>query len=120
MVNLQVDESYCIDFISILEVKFSKAPAAKQIQIHDLLVKCIDNLAKQISQELVDEILSSSEYRELFQCNETLFNFFDICKKTKLDAAVPDQWNHRRHQLKQKIQEKFFGNKLTEEKLGYD
>ena len=118
MINLQVDESYAFDFLSILEVKLMYANekqehAQKSFNFYSNLI------AEQVGDSLFDEIRESVEYKKLKESNQILFETIDNCKKYKMDAVIIDKLNYRRFQLKTELQKKFFNKSTNEFKLGY-
>ena len=119
MIKLSLDESYCFDYLSILETKCIKENE-QNIELNDNKIKCIFEIMNQIGTELYDKIINSPEYKELFNTNYKLFSIIDLAKKGGIDALVIDKMNHERFKIKKKMQEKFFGTKVREIKLGYE
>ena len=118
-VSLTVDAAYALDFFSILDVKCIKTNE----QNDDFLKKrddCANEIINQISLDLYKEIINSPEYKELFNTNYKLFSIIDLAKKGGIDALQIDNLNYERFKIKKKIQEKFFGTKVKEIKLGYE
>ena len=119
MIKLSLDEAYCFDYLSILETKCIKKNE-QNIELNNNKINCIYEIMNQIGTELYDKIINSSEYKELFNINYKLFSIIDEVKKGGVDAINIDNLNYFRFLAKKKIQEKFFGTKVREIKLGYE
>ena len=118
MIKLSLDEAYCFDFLSILDIKCIKNNEQKMIC--DNLNKYITEIVDQIGADLYYEIMNSVEYKELFNTNYRLFSVIDSVKKGGIDALQIDNLNYERFKIKKKIQEKFFGTEIREIKMGYE
>jgi len=119
MINILVDESYAFDYLAILEVKHKMDPTNKDKESN--FIKCLNHLKDQINDEaLVESIINSKEYRECYNTNYITFLAVDDAKIDKVKASYVDKCNYKRYIAKQKIQEKFFNNKITEIKTGYE
>ena len=118
MITLIVDESYAFDYMAILEVKYKMDPDNKDKQAN--LTACKAHIREQVGIDLYNIIVHSDEYRECFNANKETFLAVDDAKKDKVKASYVDKCNYRRFQAKNKLQEKFFSDKITEIKIGYE
>ena len=119
MIHYPLDESYCIDHFSIIEVKCDKAAPSKKENLIQQLRFYRNHLQEVIGDELFSDILNSIEYKKLKHANLKIFETVDNLKKYNINAQAVDQLNHLRWQIKNEIQIKFFGKPTNEIKLGY-
>ncbi len=117
MINLSVSVSYAVDYYSILEVKHIKT----NYKNSQNLDSCYNNLEKEISNKKLEKILNSKLYKKLLKINKEIFELIDLCHRYPEDIFFieADKLNNKRFKLKQEIQNKFFKNALTEQKIGY-
>lgn len=115
MINLQVDEAYAFDYLSILEVKKTKTSHS-----HYVWSECYTFLKNQFSEEDWFLMINSQEYRKMIEANMLTFDAVDKAKNNKITAKEVDYCNFQRHTAKQNFQKKFFNKDLREEKIGYD
>lgn len=119
MINLSVDEGYAFDYLSILEVK---AYIFLKEETRRTYLKCKESLLKEFiklgySEVFYHKILNSQEYQELVFINKKVFDAVDKARYGKLDdisAKEVDSLNVERFNIKKRLQEKFFGSKITE------
>jgi len=115
MIKLLVDEAYAFDYYSIFELKTTKnqnlVDSMNQIKI---------DLISQIGEEKFKEIINSEEYRKLYDANSETFDAVDKAKTDEVLASHVDKCNYLRMLAKKDLQNKFFTNKLTEFKIGYE
>lgn len=116
MIKVSLDEGVALDMLAILQVKAKKA---QNIQSAQNYFSFSYEIRKQIGGEKMEEILSSSEYLSLVDINKRVFEAVDLAKTDEIPASVVDHLNYERYLAKKKIQEKFFGGELKEQKLGY-
>jgi hypothetical protein len=116
MINLQVSESYALDYLSILCVKAKKSPTLTNCNNYHT---CLNNIGHELGFGKLTEILSSSEYKNLRACNLETFEAVDKAKTDEIPASAVDRLNYERFLYKKSLQDKFFDEKLTEQKLGY-
>jgi hypothetical protein len=118
MIKLQLDESFCFDLLSISEVKYNKT---KNIIAFNNFLQIKSEISNQINENVFSTIIHSTEYKELLNCNEKIFNLVDEIKvNSNLPAYIVDNQNYKRFELKKALQEKFFSEKsLKEQKFGY-
>lgn len=113
MINLLVDEAYAFDYLSILQVKQDQYPSQKNLKA---LNECLSYLEKQC--DIFETVLSSEEYKNLIDINTITFNLIDILRSGRnITAKEIDDANMTRYYKKKKLQEKFFHEPLTEEKI---
>jgi hypothetical protein len=113
MINLQVDEAYAFDYLSIMEVKKNLAPSEERVNGYD---QCLDFMRKQLP--TVNEILHSEEYKNLYQSNVHTFNLVDKARNSgDVTAKEVDDANMERFYCKRALQGKFFSNSLVESKI---
>ena len=118
MIFLTVDESYAFDYLSILEIKCKKDKNSRTKK--QLYNQCFISIKKQLSDTLFKSIISSKEYKECCKANFDTFIAVDSAKTDKVKASFVDRCNYKRFTAKQKLQKKFFGNSITEIKIGYE
>lgn len=119
MINILVDESHAFDYLAIFEVKHKIDPTNKEKELN--FKKCWDYLKNQIkNNELFESIMNSKEYKDCFKTNYLTFQAVDSAKTDKVKASYVDKCNYKRFRAKQKLQQKFFKNKITETKIGYE
>lgn len=120
MIFLSLDESYCIDFLTILLVKSKNCDGDKLLYIKSQIKFYENSIREQISDDLFEKICKSKEYKKLLEANMDLFDIIDKCKKYEVPARLVDRLNFVRATLKNEIQKKFFGKPATELKIGYE
>lgn len=113
--NIQVSESYALDFLSILRIKSLQSNTEESQRLFD---ECYLYLKQQGGESFI-KAYQSQEYVDLLNANLSVFRIVDEIKKVKTDALVVDKLNYDRFLCKQKIQDKYFGGGKSEEKIGY-
>jgi len=114
MINLNVDEAYAFDYLSILEIKKEKFSNTKQ------WLDCSLCLQNQFEPEKWLSIIHSEEYKSMIKANLLTFNAVDKAKNNEVTAQHVDYCNYQRHIAKQNFQKKFFTSDLSELKIGYE
>ena len=114
MINLNVDEAYAFDYLSILEIKKEKSSNNKQ------WLDCLLHLQNQFEPEKWLSIIHSEEYKSMIKANLLTFNAVDKAKNNEVTAQHVDYCNYQRHTAKQNFQKKFFMSDLSELKIGYE
>jgi len=119
MIKLQLDEAFCFDLLSISEVKYNKT---KNINAFNNFLQIKFEISNQINENVLSSIIESTEYKELLNCNEKIFDLVDEIKvNSSLPASIVDNLNYKRFQLKKSLQDRFFPkNEYSEKKFGYD
>jgi hypothetical protein len=115
MVKINVDEAYAFDYYCILDLKLKSGFIPKET-----INRIKADLIEQMGEELVEEIINSNEYKELFEANELTFKAVDKAKTDDVLASYVDKCNYQRMICKTNLQTKYFNNKLTEVKIGYE
>lgn len=115
MINLQVDEAYAFDYLSILDIKRKKSPTC-----YEAWRKCYMFLQNQFDYQKWLLMISSEEYNSMLEANEATFIAVDKAKNNEVTAQHVDRCNYMRYVAKQKFQKKFFSDNLSEFKLGYE
>jgi beta-N-acetylglucosaminidase len=118
MIQLSVDEGYAFDKLSILQVKVDMDPTDSVRQ--GQYFQCVEQIAGQISHMKFDEIISSLEYKDLYDANLQTFRLVDLAKEDKVAASEVDRSNYRRHLSKARLQKRCFNEATTEVKVGYE
>lgn len=114
MINLNVDEAYAFDYLSILEIKKEKSSDDKQ------WLDCWLYLQNQFESEKWLSIINSEEYKNMIKANLLTFDAVDKAKNNEVTAQYVDYCNYQRHAAKQNFQKKFFTSDLSELKIGYE
>ena len=115
MIKISVDEAYAFDYMSILYIKLEKYDSVKNI------INIIKNeLINQLGVDKFNDIMASEEYKNLKNSNKTTFDAVNKAKTDEVLASFVDSCNYERMICKKKLQDKFFNNKLSELKIGYD
>jgi len=114
MINLNVDEAYAFDYLSILEIKKEKSSNNKQ------WLDCLLYLQNQFEPEKWLSIIHSEEYKSMIKANLLTFDAVDKAKNNEVTAQHVDYCNYQRHTAKQNFQKKFFTSDLSELKIGYE
>lgn len=115
MINLNVDEAYAFDYLSILFIKRERNPNS-----FDAWNNCSNFLKNQLGDELFNSIINSKEYSDMIDANLKTFNMVDLAKEDKCTARDVDVCNYERYKAKINLQNSFFDNKITEVKIGYE
>jgi hypothetical protein len=116
MINIQVDEAYAFDMLSILEVKYENKSTQQNL---DNLHELSQSIEDQVGAGIFVQILDSSEYERLYWANASLFQAIDEIKKGEVSAKEIDDLNYERWKHKNELQKKFFGRETGEVKIGY-
>lgn len=113
MINLEVDEAYAFDFLSILEIK--KKNSEKDI---NNFIRVSNLISNQIGQDLFGNIINSSYYKNLVCTNKRIYDIIDLIRSDaiELDAKVIDDANTERFKFKRQLQSEFFNSDLVESK----
>jgi hypothetical protein len=114
MINLNVDEAYAFDYLSILEIKKEKSSNNTQ------WLDCWLYLQNQFESQKWLSMIHSEEYKNMIKANLLTFDAVDKAKNNEVTAQHVDYCNYQRHTAKQNFQKKFFNNNLCELKIGYD
>lgn len=115
MITIPVDESYALDFLSILRIK-----STKSAQSQNYYKQTLEHIQAAIGAEKADAILASNEYAKLTEANLKVFDAVDKARVDKIPASEVDALNYQRYLRKQAIQTTFFNSNLVEEKFGYE
>lgn len=119
MINIEVDEAYAFDFLSILYIKSGKNNFSGQP--FDNWKRCYDYLKNQINNnQLWNKIMSSQEYKNIEALNLKTFDAVEKAKSNEVTAQYVDKCNYERYVAKREFQNKFFPNQITENKIGYE
>ena len=115
-IKVELDAGYVFDMLAILKVKNEMNGDMKSILN---LLEFEEGVYTQISIERFNKILNSGEFQDLYYKNLEIFCAVDKAKLDEIKASQVDRLNYDRWVLKNKLQEKFFGEKTTEQKIGY-
>lgn len=114
MINLQVDEGYAFDYLSILFVKKNKNTETNNIKSWQ---NCFEYLKHQINNtELWNKIIESEEMKQIIDANEKTFEAVEKARYGEISAKQVDDCNMERYNAKVRLQNKFFPNSLIIEK----
>jgi hypothetical protein len=111
MINICVDEGYAFDFLSILEIKKNRSDQAMQ-SWHN----CFNYLKAQLPNDLFILIINSQEYIKMVAINQKTFDAVEKARYGEITAKEVDSANMERYYAKVNLQNKFFSNKVTEQK----
>lgn len=111
MINLNVDEGYAFDYLSILEVKFQNINSLETSKSFD---SCKSFLKSQMSPDLFDLIYESKEYNECKVANQLTFDAVEKARYGNISAKEVDDCNMRRYNAKINLQKRFFKNEVSE------
>jgi hypothetical protein len=113
MINLEVDEAYAFDYLSILQVKNNLFPSECKMAAFE---KCSSFLKGQL--ENYDLIIGSEEYKNLYEINKVTFDLVDqVRNNIPITAKSVDDANMERYYCKLALQKKHFSNELVEQKI---
>ena len=113
MITLKVDEAYAFDYLAILEIKNKLYPSPQQ---NAVWLMCKEHLIQKLNNFI--DIYNSLEYQELLNSNQITFELIDRLRNGEnITAKEIDDANMNRFYKKQNLQNKFFNNSLTEEKI---
>ena len=113
MINLNVDEGYAFDYLSILEVKFENI---NNPETSECFESCKSFLRSQVGADLFDSIYKSKEYIECKKANQMTFHAVDKARYGNISAKEVDDCNMKRYNAKINLQKKFFKNGISEYK----
>ena len=116
MIKVLVDEGVAFDMLSILQVKSKKS---QSIQSAHNYFNFAQEIKDQVGISKMSEILDSPEYKNLVTQNEEVFEAVDLAKIDAIPASLVDKLNYQRYLAKKEIQKKFFGDEISEQKIGY-
>lgn len=116
MIKIPLDEAYCLDMLAISLVKSRKNPSTQNYKNYFDLANSIKD---EMSMRKFSEVIDSTEFDELVETNNRVFEAVDLAKTDEIPASVIDHLNYQRYLCKKKIQEKFFNGELKEQKIGY-
>ncbi len=105
MITILVDEAYAYDYLAILNVKHKKINNHKTMEARCL---CNEHLLNQIEQEKHLQILSSEEFKNLFDANYEIFDAVEKSRYGEISAKEVDDLNMKRYHCKVALQNKFF------------
>jgi hypothetical protein len=113
MINLEVDEAYAFDYLSILQVKNDLFPSKYKMEAYE---RCSAFLNKQL--ENFNLIINSEEYKNLYKINKVTFDLVDKVRNNEpITAKSVDDANMERYYCKLALQKKYFSNELVEQKI---
>lgn len=115
MITLTVDEAYAFDYYSILQLKHDNG----YLPLSTLEIAKND-LVQNLGSEVVETILNSTEYREVYNANRLTFDAVDKAKEDLVPASYVDKCNYQRMLAKKALQAQFFNSDLSEIKIGYE
>lgn len=117
-VTIPVDYGFAMDFLSIYAVKKHRNPNDSQAIANFRLT--FNHLCDQIGHDLMNRVMWSSEYENLFEANNELFSLVDAAKTNSVTAKEVDDGVYKRFLAKRALQDKFFPDAdKVEQKFGY-
>ena len=115
MIKVSVDEAHAFDMLAISIVKKNKN--SSEINISNFLN--LENEIKKQVGKIYDSILDSSIFLKLIKINTEIFDAVDLVKEDKVLGSTVDKLNYQRFLAKKEIQNIYFKNSLSEQKIGY-
>jgi hypothetical protein len=115
MIKITVDEAYAFDYYSILHLKYNNGYLPL-----GTLETAKNDLIENLGVEIVETILSSPEYNDVYEANKLTFDAVDKAKDDSVPASYVDKCNYKRMLAKKELQSKFFNTNLSEIKIGYE
>lgn len=115
--TVTLDAAFIFDVIAILNVKLNKLVGPNKDKALKNFTELADQIKSQIGRIEFDNIISSAEYKELYDVNLKVFNLVDIANKDDGLAGEVAGANTERFHLKNKLQSKFFGRETEEVKV---
>jgi len=116
MLKISLDEAYVFDMLSVFDVKIVNLSGEKLAKTLEKMSDMIEEVVDQIGKDKYQEIISSTEYEQMVEANQKVFELID---KSKFDdglAKITDDANYERHIAKMALQKRFFDTELTEVK----
>ena len=113
MININVDEGYAFDFLSILQVKHETIDSK---ELEERFTECKNYISKQIGSTLFSEIINSKEYKNCYLANLKTFEAVEKSRYGEISAKEVDTCNMIRYEAKVKLQKCFFDSSLNEYK----
>lgn len=117
MIKVSIDEASTFDILSILLIKTHKSADSQHVKNY---INFVADIKDEIGLEKLYQVMNSAEFADLRAANVKVFDGVNLAKTNDILASELDTLNHQRYICKQKIQNKFFGNNLTEQKIGYE
>ena len=102
--------------LSVFDVKIVNLSGEKLAKTLEKMSDMIEEVVDQIGKDKYQEIISSTEYEQMVEANQKVFELID---KSKFDdglAKITDDANYERHIAKMALQKRFFDTELTEVK----
>jgi len=112
-----LDSAFLFDVLAIFNVKLNKLSGQNKDKSLQNFKELADQIKSQIGRAEFDKIISSDEYKNLYDCNAHVFNLVDIANKDNGLAGEVARANTERFHLKNKLQSKFFGRETDEVKV---
>jgi hypothetical protein len=114
MLKISLDEAYVFDMLSVFDVKIKNLDGEKLAKTLEKYSDMIEEVVDQIGKDKYEAIVSSTEYKDMVDANQKVFDLIDESKNDTGLAKVTDDANYDRHVKKMALQKKFFNNDLTE------
>jgi hypothetical protein len=123
MVTISVDEGYAFDILTIFQVKIANCIDPSKIAASQLgFNRLFDELYHQLGYEKVTEIITSQEYRDLYDENCKTFLLVDKIRSSE-EVSIGkdiDNTNLTRFDCKRRLQSKFFNSLMVETKTKHE
>jgi hypothetical protein len=112
MIMIEVDEAYALDMLCIFQLKASRSP----VDLKNFTL-FLSKIAEQVGLDVVDNILSSEQYTQLYDVNKHVFDLIEKINEGEIiDARVVHEANMGRFYAKKELQATFFNHPLSEQK----
>jgi len=118
MLKLTCSESEGFDKLTVLFLK-QKA----RLGVQDELRLLVSEIEQQIGGQKFEDVLASQEYFNLYDANRDIWMLVDVINEgngnqqyEQITADIVNNVNNLRYKFKKKLQQKHFGNELTEKK----
>lgn len=119
-VTLSHDAAFVYDMLAIASIKASHNPGNDNAMAN--VAKLLEELIVQVGSDKHFQVFGSDEYRDLYRVNEEMYVRIDELKargELPGDAKYIDDRVYQRWFAKKNLQEKWFGESVTEQKFGY-
>lgn len=115
MIKVDIDEASAFDMLAILEIKRARGGE----QAENNYTNLAETIKGHLGEALYGRILRSEDYVNLVKANSLVFSYVDILNQDNdtLPALDVHRANMARFKFKKYLQDRFFLEELTEQKI---